>query len=503
MAKTGQFAIELLKYLCYTYAKQVGCFGNTSRTKRLYFKEDNMYQIFINGVLTKPEEITVSAYPFNRTWPGKQRDPAQSETAYMLRVFGEGALEMEIETQFPISDAVLRPLSANIALETQPQKISFTVPQNGKYSIEINGVHHAIHLLYQKSTDYSAFPAPTYHFKSGHYDVGLLTLKSGDTVCIEKDAVVHGSLFALDAKDITIYGDGVLCGDWEVRTEKHGDLGFDNENVFDPAVIHTYGGIRMFRCENISLYGITVTDTASYAISFFATDGISIDDVNVLGLWKYNCDGIDFFNSANITVKNCFIRSFDDSMCMKGLTAFSDKSTVNADISNCVFWCDWGKNVDIGLATACPEVANITWRDCDFIHNSGTCITISCGQWADVHDIRYENIRIEYAKTTQKAILQTSDDQKYKPDGKPVIPALVAISDTRRNWQGNIASEDEHPKIRNIRIDGIYVFMEDGLEGSPGIYIKKTIQNSVIEKIQMQNVFVNGKRWDVSQFCMD
>lgn len=461
-----------------------------------------MYQIFVNGVLTKPEEITVSAYPFNRTWPGKQRDPAQSETAYMLRIFGEGALELKIETEAPVANAVIRPLSANIVPKIQQKTVSFTVPKNGKYSIEINGVHHAIHLLYQTATEYVAFPKPTYHFKSGHYDAGLITLKSGDSVCIEKDAVVHGSLFALDAKDITIYGDGVLCGDWEVRTHKHGDLGFDNENLFDPEGIHTYGGIRMYRCENVTIHGITVTDTASYAISFFATENISIDNVNVLGLWKYNCDGIDFFNSSNITVKNCFIRSFDDSMCMKGLTAFSEKSTKNAQISNCIFWCDWGKNVDVGLATACPEVANITWQDCDFIHNNGTCITISCGQWADVHDIRYENIRIEYAKTTQKPIYQNSDDQKYEPGDQPIIPALIAISDTRRNWQGNVASEDEHPKIHNITMDGIYVFMEAGLEGVPDIYIKKTIQNSVIEKIHMQNVSINGVPFDVSAFCI-
>ena len=72
-----------------------------------------MYKIYLNKVLTRPEEIRVSAFPFNRIWPGKQRDINQSERAYMLRVFGEGELNIEIETDFLINEAVVRPLSRN------------------------------------------------------------------------------------------------------------------------------------------------------------------------------------------------------------------------------------------------------------------------------------------------------------------------------------------------------------------------------------------------------
>ncbi len=456
-----------------------------------------MYKVLVNGIITEPEKITVSAHPFNRIWPGKQRDPAQSESAYMLRVFGEGELKIEIETDFPILDAVVRPLSKNIPIEIAHQRVCISIPRNGKYSIEIGGRQYAIHLLYQKSTDGTELPPPTYHFGAGHHYVGLIKLKSGDSVHISRDAVVHGSLLAVDVRDITVYGDGILCGDWENRTKRHGDIGIDDENTFQPEDIHTYGGIRSYRCNNISIRGITVTDTASYAISFFATDGITIDNVNVLGLWKYNCDGIDFFNSSNITVKDCFIRSFDDSMCMKGLTAFSYMNTENARVSNCVFWCDWGKNIDIGLASACKEIKNIVWENCDIIHNSAICIAISNGQWADVHDIVYKNINIEYAKSTEPPILQSSDDQVYEANGCIKVPTLIHITDSRRNWQGNLSYDDDRTKIRNILIDNINVIMEEGIEKIPSILVEKKTQKSVFENINIQNVFVNGKKSEI------
>ena len=458
-----------------------------------------MNRIFVNGIMTEPERITVSAHPFNRTWPGKQRDPAQSESAYLLRIFGEEELKIEIETDVPILDVAVRPLSKKIPIEITHQKVCFSIPCNGKYAIEINGRQYAIHLLYQKRTDDRKLPPPTYYFGAGHHHVGLIRLKNGDSVHIARDAVVHGSLLAVDVQNVTIYGDGILCGDWENRTKRHGDIGFDDENTFQPEDIHTYGGIRAYRCKNILIRGITVTDTASYAISFFATDGITIDNVNVLGLWKYNCDGIDFFNSSNVTVKDCFIRSFDDSMCMKGLTAFSDRNTENVHVSNCVFWCDWGKNMDIGLASACREIKNIVWENCDIIHNSAICIAISNGQWADVHDIVYKNINIEYARSTEPLIIQKEDDQVYESNGCIKVPALIHITDNRRNWQGNLSYEDDRTKIRNILIDNINVLLEEGIEEIPAILVEKKTQKSVFENINIQNIFINGKKLEISQ----
>ena len=290
-----------------------------------------------------------------------------------------------------------------------------------------------------------------------------------------------------------------MCGDWETRTEKHGDIGFDTEWEFSPKKVHTYGGIRMYRCSSITVTGVTVTDTATYGMRFFAGSNIKIDDVNVTGLWKYNCDGIDFINCSNVCVKDTFIRSFDDSMCMKGFTAFSDMNTEDVLVENTVFWCDWGKNLEIGLATAAKEIKNITWRNCDIIHNAGSCITISNGMWADVHDILFEDIRVEYAADTEKYCIQTEDSQEYIPDGETHIPALIVVHDERRNWHGNISYDDERTKIRDVLINNISVTLEDCIREIPNIIVVKKTKLSTFENIIIENIFVNGEKIEINK----
>ncbi len=453
---------------------------------------ERKYYVTVDGVPVELEEIRVSAYPFNRTWPGKQRDISQSETAYMLRLFGEKPVAVSIIPEMGVKEAVVRPLSKKVIPNISEKEVSFTLTENGKYSVEINGSHFAIHVFYAKEEHYENHTMATYNFGPGHHHVGLLTLHDGESVYIDKGAVVSGSIYAVDASNIKIYGQGILDAGWEVRTEKNGDIGWDGENYFAPELVHTYGGIRMFRCKNVQVQGITVTDPASFAISFWGTDTIRVDNVNVVGLWKYNTDGIDFINSRNIQVTDCFVRSFDDSMCMKGITAFSDMSVENVRVSGCVFWCDWGKNIEIGLASACREITNVVWEDCDIIHGNGTCITISNGQWADIHDIQYRDIRVEYAYGTEPMVLQKTDEQVYQTDGTTAVPALVSITDNRRNWQGNVSFDDPRTKVRNITLENIQVFKDERIPKMPEVVIRKMTESSVFENIQIGKVFING-----------
>lgn len=465
-------------------------------------KSEVGYTVRVNGAEVQAEPIRVSAMPFNRTWPGKQRDIAQSEVAYMVRVFEASPVNVEIVPSKAFERVDIRPLSKRVQAEVKGGAVSFCLEAHGQYTVEFDGEHCAIHLFFENPRDFHEYGDATYYYGPGVHKAGLIELKSGDSIYIDKDAVVYGSIYGLEVSDIKIYGFGVLNAGWEERTHKHGDIGWDNENLFDPNGVHTYGGIRMYNCKNIIIDGIVVCDPATYAISFFRSNDIKVCNTKVVGLWKYNNDGIDFINCSDIHLKGCFVRSFDDSVCLKGVTAFSDKSVENVIIEDSVFWCGWGRTFEIGLGSACPEIKNVLYKNCDLIHNSIYCLSINDGQWAHVHDVKYENVNIEYSPFCRTPMLQKTEEQVYEDDGEIYVPYFVTVTDYRRNWLGTKA-EDEDPRCRisDVLYKNINIYIDEKVKEQPKMHIKKAMKCSSFSNIVFEDIFINGRKiTDINEF---
>lgn len=162
-------------------------------------------KIKVNGKACKAEEVRVSAMPFNRVWPGKQRDISQSEIAYMVRIFEEEPVNIEIESEIEFKNVVVRPLSKDIVPCTEGKIITFNIKEYGQYTVEIDGQHHALHLFYDPQRDFAEYGNATYHFGPGEHHPGLIRVNSGDRIYIDKDAVVYGSLFGVQVSDVMIY----------------------------------------------------------------------------------------------------------------------------------------------------------------------------------------------------------------------------------------------------------------------------------------------------------
>ena len=205
--------------------------------------------------------------------------------------------------------------------------------------------------------------------------------------------------------------------------------------------------------------------------------------------WKYNNDGIDLINCSDAVIKNSFIRSFDDSICIKGFTAFGDKNCERITVDNCVLWCGWGKTLEIGLATAAKNIKDITFSNCDLIRNQGICISIANGQFADISDVLYKNVNIEY-EYVRKQIYQSSDDMVYE-DGKLMLPRLLLITDARRTWQGNISADDERRSIRNVSFENINVICEKNI--TPLLTIHQANEYGEFDNIKIKTMHIHNK----------
>ena len=163
-----------------------------------------MYSVKVNDNVAKLMPIRVSAMPFNRTWPGHQRDISQSEVAYVLHLEDNSPVEISVASDSHINDVIIRPQSKNICVDKNENCVNFCLREHGQHVLEINGNHHAIHIFYDKPEEYGDIQA-TYSFESGEHRLGKLELEDNDSVYIGKNAVLYANLFAVGRKNIKIF----------------------------------------------------------------------------------------------------------------------------------------------------------------------------------------------------------------------------------------------------------------------------------------------------------
>lgn len=86
--------------------------------------------------------------PFNRWWPGKQRDISQSEEAGFISFSGDETVTVRVKKRGGFGKAVLRPVSKQIRPVVDREEIVFVLKENGNYALELDGEHHALHIFY-------------------------------------------------------------------------------------------------------------------------------------------------------------------------------------------------------------------------------------------------------------------------------------------------------------------------------------------------------------------
>ena len=248
------------------------------------------------------------------------------------------------------------------------------------------------------------------YFGPGVHDCGEIALQSNQTVYLAGGAVVHGGITGTDLENIRICGRGIL------------DNGRQERGTVRPIALHG--------CRNVAIEGIIIRDACEWVVTTAACEDVHIRNLKLIGMWRYNSDGIDICNCANVLIENCFIRSFDDSIVLKGLAAHDDYPCGHLPLKNvtarrCVIWNDWGRGLELGAETCAPDMSGIVFEDCDIIHAVHVAMDSQNSDRAHVHDVRFENIRVELDASTLRPIHQT--ETRSKPTTWPPGPAGVRV----------------------------------------------------------------------------
>lgn len=323
-----------------------------------------------------------------KTYSGEIYKHIADEPAFAIKT-GEGSTEFTVIPDAPFENVKIRPLSAGITCVVDDGKIVFTVDKPCTLSIELDGdLSSPLFLFYSPKT-----PVPEkcdYYFGPGEHDIGILNLTEGQTVYIDDGAVVYGRIYAENADNVSILGEGVISG---VKMHRK-------------PVTQEVDALIVLNNSNYSKIGaVTLFDGPVWHCVLRKSEHVDVEGLRTISM-NPSGDGIDVCNCRHIYIHNCFLRANDDCITLKGEFVKEEveppKPIFDIVTEKSVCWsATHGDALAIGVETCTDEIYDIYFRDLDIIHceregyQAGGTLNISNGDRADIHHVYYENIRIE------------------------------------------------------------------------------------------------------------
>ncbi len=339
------------------------------------------FTMLVDGKPAFVYQARVSRLPVNQVWPGYQRPVSQTEIASFAYFDMEGTAEITITSERKIETLDIRPKEYGIIPKVEGNTIKLTISEPCQFIVEVNGYHHALHIFANPVENFQIDKQDpkVHYFGPGVHEAGVIRLNSDETVFIDGGAVVHGVIVSENTRNIKITGRGILDASK-----------IDRDEAPNP--------ICLRNVVNADISGIILRDPQEWTVVPTNCDSVIIDNIKLIGLWRYNSDGIDIVNSSNVNIRNTFIRAFDDNIAIKGLKGAYDENhniMENITVDNCVLWNDWGRPIELGLETVVDTMRNISFTHCQVPHFTWIAIDIQNGDRGYVKDVLFEDISIE------------------------------------------------------------------------------------------------------------
>ena len=402
-------------------------------------------RVWLNG--TELETVYETAVCHQRYWTA---EPALSTTPVAI---GNDGSPYRVAIQClnqQVESAVVRPLALGIQPEIADGKVYFTLPEPAHVTVEFNGrTEGALHLfLDEPDTEKPGPDSPKVrYFGPGEYRDQIITVKNNELIYLDEGCVLYGQIYCGLGKNFAIAGHGVLCG-----------------SIYD-RYKDTLVPVNLSNCSDFTIRDITILDPSAWTVNLLKCKNAVIDNVKIVSA-RSNSDGFTFQNCENILVKNCFVRSWDDNLVVKGYNG----DVRNITFENCTLWTDLAQSCEIGYETRAKVIEHITFRNITVLHAfHKPVISIHNSDHALVRHVLYENIVVE-------------DAQMGQGDGTPY---LIEFTTTESQWSATFKRGTiDDVTVRNVRV----------LSGSrPILRIFSNDENSRIDHVKISGLTYMGE----------
>jgi polygalacturonase len=328
-------------------------------------------------------------------------------------------------------------------------------------------------------------------FSKGQYVTGTIELKSGVMLEIAQDAKIIGSTNLVDYPEKIEAFKSIMSENHKYRlsliyAEKcvnigirgKGEIYFRGEKVNFPGkettgeIVARPFGIRMIECKNVVLQNIFLHNSASWMQSYLYCENLIFEGIKVINQANHNNDGLDPDGCTNVIVRNCYINSEDDAMCLKGASGMPSNNIL-IENSEFITSCNALK---IGTDTQ-GDFFNIIARNLKLGgipesmlaikgHQASTGITLATVDGGKVENILVSKIQINRARCP--IFLRIGNRLRVMPNAQlPDVGYLQNIiienvSGENNFKQGSLISGIKNHPVKDIIINNYKIKMEGG-----------------------------------------
>jgi hypothetical protein len=292
----------------------------------------------------------------------------------------EGPVTVRITSPRSLRNTVIRPQSAGIRMTVEDEHtLSLTLDQPRKISVEPDGRNGPLLLFANPMEKWQVKPGDpnVVYFGPGVHRPEKIVLHSHQILYLAGGAVVKAEVLA-EGVNIRIGGRGILDGsDWQWRKGPVGNL------------------ISFRNSVDVTVEGITLRGSPHWTIVPQDSRHITIRNVKICNSRVQNDDGINPCNSQDVFISDCFIRSDDDCIALKGLDFSGSNSNVESiTVENSVLWCDRARIFLLGHESRAEFMRNVRLRNLDIMHFAMTPFLLEPGEDMCLQDVTIENVRV-------------------------------------------------------------------------------------------------------------
>lgn len=398
------------------------------------------------------------------------QNPALREQAYhdlnkatglfTLAAFGyfdlKGSAIVKVSSTKPIRSAKVLPEASGIKIKLDNGVLSLNIRQTGNYVIEINGNQIESLQLFVNPIAQPIFRPNehTIYFGPGIHYVSNLDIGDNTTVYVAGGAVVRARPIA--GEEFTI-DPATGLKHYKPVFKLHGrNIRFTGRGIVDGTECPLQSrDLLEITGSDVTIDGIIFRDPPIWTMPVRNSSHVFINNVKILG-YRPNSDGIDVCNSQDVRINNSYIRSNDDLIVVK--TNAGAGVSENIVVDGCVLWNQLAHALSIGAEVMRP-VRNITFRNCDIIHDKGIEWTLRVynADSATVSNIVFENIRI--FETDKLASIWVGKNQWSKSRSLGNVNNVVFKNITVKSGKSYVQLDgaDNNHQVMNIVFNNIRI----------------------------------------------